>query len=96
MSAPVVSRRQQIWDVFTGRKCPVCRSLKAPNTAFCRNCYRSLPNTLKNALWKRFGEGFEGAYESGLLWLQNQKPKAGSLSPASGSNGETAASGERV
>lgn len=64
--------RREIYDRFCSRECAACGGRKAPNTGFCRSCYRTLPQAMKNALWKRFGEGFEAAYEQGLAWLQGR------------------------
>lgn len=59
-------------QTFLETKCEVCGLSKPKNTAFCKSCYYSLPYALRNALWSRFGEGFEEAYKSGLDWLRRK------------------------
>lgn len=43
--------RRQIVANFKSRSCE-CGKLKQENTAFCGSCYRSLPQAMKNALWR--------------------------------------------
>lgn len=37
---------------------------------FCLDCYQQLPRALKSCLWKRFGSGFEEAYQACLSWFR--------------------------
>lgn len=57
-------------QIFIGTKCEACGDWKRKNTAFCSGCYFRLPTELRDALWHRFGEGFEEAYVAGLNWLR--------------------------
>lgn len=43
--------------------------------AFCKGCYFKLPRTNKNALWNRFGNGFEDAFQKGLAFLKGGQEK---------------------
>ena len=65
-----------ILKTFLGVTCPACEGTKMPNTAFCIACYRTLPKPMQRNLWKRFGAGFDGAFEEAFYWLKTQqKPK---------------------
>ena len=59
-----------IFAIFAGKKCEGCGGSKKPHNAFCIWCYRELPPGLKNSLWKRFGQGFEEAYQACLSWFR--------------------------
>lgn len=43
-------------------RCPGCERLKPSKMSFCGACYRSLPDPLKQALYKRIGDGYEAAH----------------------------------
>ncbi len=59
-----------IWRAFVSAECAGCKGRKKPHNAFCRECYKQLPQKLRNALWQRFGEGFEQAYVACLSWFR--------------------------
>lgn len=59
-----------IFAAFTGTACAGCKGTKRRYTAFCSYCYRELPKALQNALWQRFGSGFEQAYMACLSWFR--------------------------
>lgn len=59
-----------IFAVFTGTQCAGCSGAKRSRNAFCLPCYRLLPAALKSSLWKRFGSGFEEAYQACLSWFR--------------------------
>ncbi len=61
---------RDIFEIFTGNTCNGCGGFKRRNTAFCLPCYRELPAALKSSLWKRFGSGFEEAYQASLSWFR--------------------------
>lgn len=46
-----------------------CGAGKAPLRTFCRECYYSLPEPIRKALYKRIGQGYEGAYSEALKYL---------------------------
>lgn len=59
-----------IFDAFVSTKCAGCGGTKRHHNAFCQWCYRELPAALKSSLWKRFGSGFEEAYQASLSWFR--------------------------
>lgn len=59
-----------IFAIFAGTKCQACEGTKRPMNAFCKWCYAELPPALKSSLWKRFGSGFEEAYQASLSWFR--------------------------
>ena len=60
----------EIFAIFADTHCQGCGSMKRRHAAFCTNCYRQLPAALKSSLWKRFGSGFEEAYQASLSWFR--------------------------
>jgi hypothetical protein len=60
----------EIWEAFLSNRCAGCDGRKRTRNAFCLNCYHQLPAKLKNALWQRFGSGFEQAYMACLSWFR--------------------------
>jgi hypothetical protein len=61
----------EIWDDFTkSTRCSACGGIKKTMNAFCRSCYYRLPVTMRQALWQRFGEGFEEAFEAAKNWFK--------------------------
>lgn len=60
----------EIWNAFMSTHCVACDGAKRPRNAFCKLCYQQLPARLKNALWQRFGSGFEQAYMGCLSWFR--------------------------
>lgn len=61
-----------ILGVFLSNVCPVCERPKRENTAFCTRCYLSLPQPKRSALWKKFGNGFEAAFDDSFYWRMSQ------------------------
>ena len=59
-----------IFAEFAGTRCAGCGGTKRRHNAFCVWCYRELPAALKQSLWKRFGSGFEEAYQGCLSWFR--------------------------
>ncbi|MGH9496003.1 MAG: hypothetical protein ACRD3B_13470 [Candidatus Sulfotelmatobacter sp.] len=61
-----------IFAAFSGTKCqaPGCGGSKHSMNAFCKFCYAELPQKLRNALWQRYGDGFEQAYVASLSWFR--------------------------
>jgi hypothetical protein len=60
----------EIFDRFMGHECQGCSGRKSSASGFCVPCYRQLPRALKSCLWKRFGNGFEEAYQASLSWFR--------------------------
>lgn len=65
----------EIFEIFCSRKCQVCGGGKRNGAAFCTWCYRELPRALQSSLWKRFGSGFEEAYQACLSWFRTHPVK---------------------
>ena len=61
---------KEIFYAFMGKCCAGCDGVKRAHNAFYLACYRQLPQALKTSLWKRFGEGFEEAYQACLSWFR--------------------------
>ena len=55
---------------FFSRTCRACGGEKRKLRAFCTACYHQLPLALQHSLWKRFGSGFEEAYQASLSWFR--------------------------
>ena len=53
------------------KKCRCGREKQARNT-FCNNCYYKLPSEIKKALYKRFGDGYEQAYDAAVQFLNGE------------------------
>ena len=47
-----------------------CGSYKKEGNSFCFRCYRGLPNDMQKALYNRFGNGYEEAYDDAVGWLK--------------------------
>jgi len=60
----------EIFQQFAGVECAGCGGIKRRRNAFCVPCYQQLPAALKSSLWKRFGSGFEEAYQACLSWFR--------------------------
>lgn len=61
---------REIFEAFAGTHCAGCEGTKRTYNAFCLSCYRQLPGALQSSLWKRFGSGFEEAYQASLSWFR--------------------------
>lgn len=59
-----------IFAAFCSTRCAGCEGAKRKHNAFCTACYHQLPPALKQSLWKRFGQGFEEAYQGCLSWFR--------------------------
>lgn len=65
---PFGLNRLEILDIFQGKKC-VCGSDKNRRQPHCSFCYHQLPPEQRNALYKRFGSGYEAAFSDSLRTL---------------------------
>jgi hypothetical protein len=65
-----------VLQVFLGKRCEVCGRDKESRRSFCSRCYRTLPQGMQSALWKRFGSGYEDAYAAALAYLRRNRPAA--------------------
>ena len=59
-----------IRDAFFSTRCAGCEGSKRTMNAFCSWCFKELPPALKSSLYKRFGSGFEEAYQACLSWFR--------------------------
>jgi hypothetical protein len=58
--------------IFFGQKCPTCHGSKRKANAFCYTCYHKLPERLRQKLWRRFGDGFEAAFDEARTYLEEK------------------------
>jgi len=65
-------RRFEILGALKSTLC-VCGTPKRPMTSHCRNCYYALPPAMRGALYRKFGAGYEEAYEESVRFLQERK-----------------------
>jgi hypothetical protein len=54
-----------------GKKCR-CGAAKGKGKTFCQRCYFSLPQNLREALYRRIGEGYEEAYAQAVAVLDTK------------------------
>jgi len=47
-----------------------CGSYKKEGNSFCYKCYSGLPDDMQKALYQRFGNGYEIAYDDAIGWLK--------------------------
>lgn len=73
-NAPVPHPLEIITRSFRSRCCPSCGGSKQASHAFCSTCFLTLPVDDRNALYKRFGKGFEPAWREGLRKLGKPEP----------------------
>jgi hypothetical protein len=67
---------KEIWAQFTGTIC-LCGRKKIEKQSFCRVCYHTLDPQKRYALYNRFGEGYEEAFEVAIAELR----AAGRIAP---------------
>ena len=68
---------QQAWREFDETRCAACGNAKPRFNAFCKPCYFKLDVPMRQALYKRFGQGFEEAYfEAKEYLIGERKAKA--------------------
>jgi len=53
---------------FRSEEC-LCGREKQPSRSFCYRCYSELPGYMKSALYQRFRNGYEEAFEDAVLYL---------------------------
>lgn len=56
-------------EELKGEECQ-CGKYKKSGNSFCYGCYSSLPNNLQRSLYRRFGNGYEEAYEEAIEHLK--------------------------
>jgi hypothetical protein len=55
---------------FLGTKCSGCGGAKRSRMSHCRRCYYWLPPTMRQALYRRFGQGYEEAFTASVEYLR--------------------------
>jgi hypothetical protein len=50
-----------------------CDRRKKKRMSFCPTCYGRLPREMKNALYRRAGQGYEEAYDAAVKHLEEKK-----------------------
>ena len=66
-------RRLEILRGLGSTICEACGNRKQAKMSHCRTDYFALPRAMRNALYQRYGEGYEEAYEASLAWLAEKK-----------------------
>lgn len=62
--------RKELLDSLASEVCPHCGAPKTPRMTFCRKDYYALPKEMRQALYHRFGKGYEPAFHAALARLQ--------------------------
>lgn len=66
-------RRLEILESLRSTACGPCGGTKRSMMSHCRRCYYALPPQKRQALYKRFGRGYEEAYEDSLRYLESAR-----------------------
>lgn len=70
-------RRLAILRGLGSLECEACGGRKRPKQSHCRDCFFALPAELRRALYRRFGAGYEEAYEESLKFLAARQGSEG-------------------
>lgn len=73
MSEISKARRFEILRLLGTNTCSACAGWKQSQRSHCRRCYYALPVEMRQALYNRFGFGYEEAFETSLRYLEEQK-----------------------
>lgn len=73
MSEISTQRRFEILAALKGTRCAGCGEAKKVMRSHCGKCYYALPPPMRTALYKRFGGGYEEAFEGSLQYLEERK-----------------------
>jgi hypothetical protein len=69
---PLLAKENQMPEFYLrelrGEECQ-CGKAKKSGHSFCWECYKSLPNDMQRALYRRYGYGYEEAYDAAVKWL---------------------------
>lgn len=68
--------RQELLDSLSSSVCPACNGAKTPRMTFCRKDYYALPKEMRQALYHRFGAGYEEAFQAAADFLQTRQSAA--------------------
>ena len=58
---------------WRSEQCPSCGAEKKPRFTLCAACYQALPKGSRNALYVKFGQGYEEARDAALAWLAENR-----------------------
>lgn len=72
MSEITRERRREILESLGSTVCEGCGRNKRPKMSHCGTCYRRLPPNMRQALYRRFGAGYEEAFEESLVYLHGR------------------------
>jgi hypothetical protein len=66
-----VARRAEEYRLLAELRGNICRcgAAKTPDRTLCRACYWSLPESMRVALYRRIGKGYEAAYAAAAEYL---------------------------
>jgi hypothetical protein len=67
--------RKSILEDFLGTECVACGAEKKSKMSHCSKCFWKLPKAMRDKLYKRFGEGYEEAFDESTKWLANKYPR---------------------
>lgn len=70
------AKRLSILAEFLGTKCSGCGGTKRSRMSHCRSCYLALPPAMRQALYQRFGEGYEQAWRDSIDFLRTRQSAA--------------------
>lgn len=65
----MTAHQKHILHELAGIVCGACGNPKEPQKTFCKKCYYKLPPRMRSALYQRFGEGYEAAYDEASAFL---------------------------
>ena len=71
------SPNQQALRELGGTTCAACDRPKNEKQSFCHRCYFRLPSVMRSKLYRRFGSGYEEAYDDAKDWLRQERKAAG-------------------
>lgn len=68
--------RNELLHSLASEVCPHCGATKTPRMTFCRKDYYALPKEMRQALYHRFGNGYEEAFHAAAAYLKASQPAA--------------------
>ena len=71
------SPQRQALRELASDECAVCQNRKNPKQSFCVRCYYDLPYEMRAELYRRFGGGYEEAYDAAKSFLLEERKARG-------------------
>jgi hypothetical protein len=68
-------RRLEIFQSLRSFNCDGCGCPKKTMQSLCGKCYYKLPKTLQSNLYRKFGDGYEAAFEQALEFIKLRMAK---------------------